>query len=34
MRFTIPRDVYFGKNAVEEIKNLKGKKAKIGRAHV
>ena len=29
MRFTIPRDVYFGKNAVEEIKNLKGKKAMI-----
>lgn len=29
MRFTIPRDVYFGKNAVDEIKNLKGKKAMV-----
>lgn len=29
MRFTIPRDVYFGKNAVDEIKNLNGKKAMV-----
>ncbi|MBU3220323.1 iron-containing alcohol dehydrogenase [Clostridium algidicarnis] len=29
MRFTIPRDVYFGKDAVDEIKNLKGKKAMV-----
>lgn len=29
MRFTIPRDVYFGKDAVNEIKNLKGKKAMV-----
>jgi len=28
-RFTIPRDVYFGKGTVEELKNLKGKKAII-----
>lgn len=29
MRFTIPRNVYFGKGAVDEIKNLKGKKAMV-----
>ncbi len=28
-RFTIPRDVYFGQNTLEELKNLKGKKATI-----
>lgn len=28
-RFTIPRDVYFGEGTVEELKNLKGKKAAI-----
>jgi len=28
-RFTIPRDVYFGQGTVEELKNLKGKKAVI-----
>jgi alcohol dehydrogenase class IV len=28
-RFTIPRDVYFGQGTVEELKNLKGKKAAI-----
>ncbi len=27
MRFTLPRDVYFGKDALAELKNLKGKKA-------
>ncbi|GHS92761.1 NADPH-dependent butanol dehydrogenase [Synergistales bacterium] len=27
MRFTLPRDVYYGKNSLEELKNLKGKKA-------
>ncbi|XMB85891.1 iron-containing alcohol dehydrogenase [Mycoplasmatota bacterium WC44] len=27
MRFTIPRDIYFGKGTIEELKNLKGKKA-------
>lgn len=26
-RFTIPRDVYYGKNALDELKNIKGKKA-------
>ena len=26
-RFTLPRDVYFGENAMENLKNLKGKKA-------
>ena len=26
-RFTLPRDVYFGENALENLKNLKGKKA-------
>lgn len=26
-RFTIPRDIYFGDNALEHLKNLKGKKA-------
>ncbi|PAB57646.1 iron-containing alcohol dehydrogenase [Anaeromicrobium sediminis] len=28
-RFTIPRDVYFGEGAIEELKNLKGKRAAI-----
>ena len=26
-RFTLPRDVYFGENSMENLKNLKGKKA-------
>lgn len=26
-RFTLPRDVYYGKGSLEELKNLKGKKA-------
>ena len=26
-RFTLPRDLYHGKGAIEELKNLKGKKA-------
>lgn len=26
-RFTIPRDIYFGNGTIEELKNLKGKKA-------
>ena len=29
MRFTLPRDVYHGKNALEALKSLKGKKAVI-----
>ncbi|MGB4984321.1 MAG: iron-containing alcohol dehydrogenase [Erysipelotrichaceae bacterium] len=29
MRFTLPRDVYYGKNSLEELKNLKGTKAII-----
>ena len=45
-RFTLPRDVYHGKGALENLKALKGKKAvivvgdvvdsreEIGRAHV
>ncbi|MCY6484565.1 iron-containing alcohol dehydrogenase [Clostridium aestuarii] len=28
-RFTIPRDVYFGEGAIQELKNLKGKRAII-----
>ena len=28
-RFTIPRDIYYGKGALENLKNLKGKKAII-----
>ncbi|GIW48608.1 MAG: hypothetical protein KatS3mg079_084 [Caloramator sp.] len=28
-RFTLPRDIYFGKNSLEELKKLKGKKAVI-----
>ena len=28
-RFTLPRDLYFGKGALENLKNLKGKKAVI-----
>lgn len=27
MRFTLPRDLYYGKGALEQLKNLKGKKA-------
>ena len=27
MRFTLPRDLYHGKGSIEELKNLKGKKA-------
>ena len=27
MRFTLPRDLYYGKDALEQLKNLKGKKA-------
>lgn len=27
MRFTLPRDIYYGKGTLEELKNLKGKKA-------
>ena len=26
-RFTLPRDIYHGKGSLEELKNLKGKKA-------
>lgn len=26
-RFTLPRDIYYGKDSLEELKNLKGKKA-------
>ena len=26
-RFTLPRDIYYGENSLEELKNLKGKKA-------
>ena len=28
-RFTLPRDVYFGKNAIENLKTLDGKKAMV-----
>ena len=28
-RFTLPRDLYHGKGSLEELKNLKGKKAMI-----
>lgn len=28
-RFTVPRDIYHGKGSLEELKNLKGKKAMI-----
>ena len=28
-RFTLPRDIYFGKGALEELKNLKGHKKAI-----
>ena len=27
MRFTLPRDLYHGKGSIDELKNLKGKKA-------
>ena len=29
MRFTLPRDLYHGKGALENLKNLEGKKAII-----
>lgn len=29
MRFTLPRDLYYGKNALEQLKNLSGKKAML-----
>ncbi len=28
-RFTLPRDIYFGRGSIDELKNLKGKKAMI-----
>ena len=28
-RFTLPRDVYFGENAMENLKNLKGKNKEL-----
>ncbi|ONI45862.1 butanol dehydrogenase [Epulopiscium sp. SCG-B10WGA-EpuloA2] len=28
-RFTLPRDIYFGRGSLEELKNLKGKKAVV-----
>lgn len=28
-RFTLPRDIYYGKGSMEELKNLKGKKAVV-----
>ena len=28
-RFTLPRDIYFGANSLDELKKLKGKKAVI-----
>ena len=27
MRFTLPRDIYYGKGSMEQLKSLKGKKA-------
>lgn len=29
MRFTLPRDIYHGKGAIDELKNFKGKKAMV-----
>ncbi len=29
MRFTLPRDIYYGKGAIEQLKNIEGKKAVI-----
>ena len=29
MRFTLPRDLYHGKNAIEVLKTFKGKKAMV-----
>lgn len=29
MRFTLPRDLYYGENALENLKNVKGKKAMV-----
>ena len=29
VRFTLPRDLYHGKGALEALKTLKGKKAKV-----
>ena len=28
-RFTLPRDIYYGKGVLSELKNLEGKKAMI-----
>ena len=28
-RFTIPRDLYFGENAIDYLKNVKGTKAML-----
>ena len=28
-RFTLPRDIYYGKGALENLKNLEGKKAVV-----
>ena len=27
MRFTLPRDIYYGKGSLEQLKNLKGERA-------
>ena len=34
-RFTLPRDIYYGANALENLKNLKGSRAVLvlGRLH-
>ena len=29
MRFTLPRDLYYGENALENLKNIQGEKAMI-----
>ena len=29
MRFTLPRDIYYGANALDELKKLTGKKAVV-----
>ena len=29
MRFTLPRDLYYGPNSLQQLKNLEGKKAMI-----
>ena len=28
-RFTLPRDIYYGKNALDELKKIKGKRAVV-----